>query len=114
MVSHDYVTSVLESLKQPAPESKVPENVYDQAVSDEGPKGEPTYATLSSAGDKNHEKCIGAGESDIRYPANEAPIYEPPMASENEIKPKTNGMTKLVIEENEPKVSTTSAGKLGR
>ena len=114
MVSHDYVTSVLESLKQSGSESKVQENVYDQAVSDEDPKGEPTYATVSSAKDKKPDKCIGAGESDIRYPANETSVYEAPMTSDNEDKPKPNGMTKLVIEEDGPKVSSTSTGKLGR
>ena len=112
MISHDYVTSVLESLKHVASESKAQENVYEQVVTEEDQKGE--------SNNNMSEKCIGAGESDIRLPANEAPVYEEQMTPGNKAKhnsesnSKVNGMTKLIIEEDGMKISQPASRKLGK
>ena len=108
------MTSVLESLKRVTPESKSEHEEYEQVVSDD----DQVAATQTTAID---EKLVGTEKGDIRYelPGNK----EEPASVGNGIgnghtassilNSKVNVMTKLVIEDDTPKMSESDGRKLG-
>ncbi|XP_072028267.1 nose resistant to fluoxetine protein 6-like [Amphiura filiformis] len=105
VTSHEYVASILEELKHGKLNPKTQENIYEQVVHDENSKGEKTeYESTFSTG-ATSEKCVGAGESDIRNPTDDQPPeYEESRIYDDEKKistvdSKTYGTTQVVIEE---------------
>ncbi|XP_072028213.1 nose resistant to fluoxetine protein 6-like [Amphiura filiformis] len=100
VTSHDHVTSVLEELKRGKFKAQTTENSYEQTVHDEALTGAKTEYESAFSTDATTEKCIGAGESDIRSPLDDQPpAYEEPKTSADANGTMSNGTTKLVIEE---------------
>ncbi len=105
VAAHESVAKVLEDLK-----NNKTQHVYEQVVYDEKTRVDDAETKLSTV--ESAEKCIGAGESDIRYPAEEPPSYEEPNGSvtkadqvkvdhmkSNGTSNVSNGTTKLTIED---------------
>ena len=111
VISHDYVASVLESLNHSSSEAKAQE-VYEQVIGEHDQKGD--------SNNNMPEKCIGAGESDIRLPLDETPVYKEQFTNGNEaeVNARTNykwkGITELIIEEDGTKIGKPASRKLGK